>query len=613
MADDRDGVAERSGYVFDQYTAVRRYQPTLTFSPDGSEIAYVTNISGQFNLWRQASDGGYPHQLTSFEDRTVRDVAWSPDGESILFTADRDGDEFHQLYVIPAQGGWPRPLTDAPTAQHYLAAAPWSPDGRTIVYAGNDREPTDQDVIVRDLRGGEVGRPLAGGANYFPSFWSPDGSALTTVDYRSNTDTDVHVVSLRDGTSQRATAHDGDAKYFPGPWATDGSGFYLLTDEGREFLGLAFHDLATGERRWIETPDWDVDELAGSTGGGRFLAWTTNEDGYSRVHVRAMGTGDLLELPDLPRGVGGQLTLSPDGAKLAMLLNQPNHPEEVVVLDLAERTATQVTSGFLGGIPEEDLVVPEVVRYPTHDGRQIPAFLFRPRGDGPFPVILSIHGGPEAQERPTYAYRGLYQYLLGRGIGVLAPNIRGSTGYGKSYQRLIHRDFGGDDLKDLEAAARYLRGLGWVDAERLGVFGGSYGGFATLSCVSRLPDYWAAAVDIVGPSNLVTFAKAVPPTWRRFMAAWVGDPETEADFLMERSPITYVDRIKAPLFVIQGANDPRVVKGESDQIVERLRERGVPVRYDVYEDEGHGFTKRANELKALRDSAAFFEEHLLES
>ncbi len=272
MADDRDAAAERPGYVFDQYTAVRRYQPTLAFSPDGSEIAYVTNTSGPFNLWRQASDGGYPDQLTSFEDRTVRDVAWSPDGETILFTADRDGDEFHQLYVIPARGGWPRPLTDAPTAQHYLAAAPWSPDGRTIAYAGNDREPTDQDVIVRDVRGGEVGRPLAGGANYFPSSWTPDGSALTTVDYRSNTDADVHVVSLRDGTSHLVTAHEGDAKYFPGPWAVDGSGFFLLTDEGREFLGLAFHDLGTGERRWVETPDWDVDELANSTGGGRFLA-----------------------------------------------------------------------------------------------------------------------------------------------------------------------------------------------------------------------------------------------------------------------------------------------------------------------------------------------------
>lgn len=611
MGDDGRAVAEREAYGFERYSAVRRFQPTLALSPDGSEVAYVTNTSGQFNLWRQGTDGGYAHQLTTFEDRTVREIAWSPDGEAILFTADRDGDEFHQLYVIPARGGWPRALTDAPAVQHYLAAEPWAPDGRTIAYAGNDREPTDQDVILRDVAGGEVGRPLAGGASYFPATWSPDGSSMTAVDYRSNSDTDAHVVSLREGTAVLVTAHDGEARFFPGPWAEDGSGFYLLTDEGREFLGLAFHDLGTGERRWIETPEWDIDSLADGTGGGRFLVWTVNEDGYSRLRVRDLSTGDPVALPELPPGVVSNPTLSADGGTLAMLLGRPDHPEEVVAIDLGEGTATQLTFGFLGGIPERDLVVPELVRYPTHDGREIPAFVYRPVGEGPFPVVLSIHGGPESQERPTYGYRGLYQYLVGRGIGVLAPNIRGSTGYGTSYQRAIHRDWGGAELGDLDAAARHLRSLPWVDGGRLGVFGGSFGGFATLSCVSRLPEYWAAAVDIVGPSNLVTFARAVPPTWRRFMAAWVGDPETEADFLLERSPITYVDRIRAPLFVIQGANDPRVVKGESDQIVERLRERGVPVRYDVYEDEGHGFTKRANELKALGDTAAFFEEHLL--
>jgi dipeptidyl aminopeptidase/acylaminoacyl peptidase len=208
-------------------------------------------------------------------------------------------------------------------------------------------------------------------------------------------------------------------------------------------------------------------------------------------------------------------------------------------------------------------------------------------------------------------YSGAYQYLLSRGIAILAPNVRGSTGYGKSYQKLIHRDWGGDELKDFEAAVQYLHAQPWVNRERIGVFGGSFGGFATLSCVTRLPDYWAAAVDVVGPSNLVTFAKAVPPTWRRMMADMVGDPETEVDFLMERSPITYVDRVKTPLFIIQGANDPRVVQAESDQMVERLRERGIEVRYDIYEDEGHGFTKRENELRAWRDMAGFFEQYLL--
>ena len=335
--------------------------------------------------------------------------------------------------------------------------------------------------------------------------------------------------------------------------------------------------------------------------------------GYSRLHVRDQSSGQLVDLPTIPAGAIDVLRVSPDGRMLGFLLNQPQHPAEVFILDLAALELTQLTSSAVGGVEPADLIQPQLVRFPTHDDRQIPAFLYRPRGNGPFPVVLSIHGGPEAQELPAYAYSGLYQYWVSRGIGVLAPNVRGSTGYGKSYQRLIHRDWGGDELKDFDAAARYLRSLDWVDSARLGVFGGSFGGFATLSCISRLPDYWAAAVDIVGPSNLVTFAKAVPPTWQRMMAKWVGDPETEADFLLSRSPITYIDQIRTPLFVIQGANDPRVVQGESDQIVDLLRQRGIDVRYDVYPDEGHGFTKRANELKALEDTATFMEQHLVGS
>ncbi|MEA2527740.1 MAG: hypothetical protein QOF73_4967 [Thermomicrobiales bacterium] len=598
-------------YAFDQFAAIRRYQPTLAFAPDSSAVAYSTNTSGQFNIWRQPSEGGYPRQLTLYTEKAVRDLAWSPDGMQIVFTADEHGDEFYQLYTIPERGGQPEVFVSEPDVQHYLASGgAWSPDGRFIAYAGNDREPTDQDVVIRDTTTGETHRLLAGEANYFADTWSPDGAWLTVVKFNSNSDTDIFLVS-RDGETRRElTTHEGEALYFPGPWKPDGSGFYLLADEGREFLGLASYNLARGAFEWDVTPDWDIEHLQASNDGS-VLVWSVNEDGYSRLYARDERTGQQISLPPIPNGVVQLLKVSPDGKKIGLMLNRPTHPAEIYLVDVPSGAVTQITDGFLGGIDEADLIEPELIRFPSFDGREIPAFLYRPKGEGPFAAILSIHGGPEAQERPVYASSGLYQYLLSRGIGILATNIRGSTGYGKSYQKLIHRDFGGDDLKDFDAAAKYLQSLPWVDSKRLGVYGGSYGGFATLSCVSRLPDYWAAAVDIVGPSNLVTFAKAVPPTWRRFMADWVGDPETEADFLMSRSPITYVDQIKAPLFVIQGANDPRVVKSESDQIVERLRARGVPVKYDVYDDEGHGFTKRENELKAMRDTAEFFETHLL--
>src|SRR6266508_414178 len=358
---------------------------------------------------------------------------------------------------------------------------------------------------------------------------------------------------------------------------------------------------------WLETPGWDV-EMAELSDDRRVLAWSVNVDGASRLYARDLTTGADLPVPELPAGWALGMSLSADGSRLAVLLSTGTRPLNIALADLRTGELRWLTDAQ--PVAAKATAEPALVRFPTHDGRDIPAWLYLPAGDGPHGVVLSIHGGPEAQERPAYNYAGLYQYLVANGVAVLAPNVRGSTGYGTTYQRLILRDFGGAELGDFEAAAKYLRGLDWVDPDRIGVFGGSYGGFATLSCLSRLPEYWACGVSIVGPSNLVTLARSVPPTWRPMMAAWVGDPDTEAEFLMSRSPVTYVDAIRAPLFVIQGANDPRVVKAESDQIVDALRARGVEVRYDVYEDEGHGFTKRENEVKALADVAEFLIAHL---
>jgi dipeptidyl aminopeptidase/acylaminoacyl peptidase len=384
----------------------------------------------------------------------------------------------------------------------------------------------------------------------------------------------------------------------------------VLSNSEREFTGLWFFHLDGGLEP-VDTPDADIEEVALSS-DGRVLAWAVNDDGWTRLRLRDLSGGADLPEPQLPAGtrsfLPSGLALSRDGAYAALIWQGPQRPQDLYAIETATGKARRLTESMLGGLRPASLSAPELVRYRSFDDRRIPAWLYRPKRRGRTPVVLSIHGGPDAQERPIYT--PLYQYLLSRGIAVLATNIRGSTGYGKSYQKLIHRDWGGGDLQDWEHAAKWLLEQEWVDGERIGVFGGSYGGFAVLTCVTRLPDYWGAAVDIVGPSNLVTFAKAVPPTWKRFMTQWVGDPETEADFLMERSPITYVENVKAPLLVIQGAKDPRVVKGESDQVVARLRELEREVEYVVLDDEGHGFTRRRNEVKALRLAAEWLERHL---
>ena len=600
---------------FDQFMAYRRFSAGLAFTPDAEQVYFVSNISGQFNLWRVSVDGGWPEQLTAFTEDTVRILGVSPLDGTVIFCADHDGDEFHQLYLIRGGTGWPEKITDAPQVQHYVGGDAFSPDGTRIAYSANARTPSDMDVWVRDLESGETKHVFGKDMFAFPGTWSPDGTKLLALDLRNNSDTSIHLVDLESGDTRELTPHEEEGQYVPGPWKLDGSGFYFLTDEGQEFRGLAFYDLGSDRWDWVESPDHDIEEVAASH-DGRVLGWLVNEDGWDMLKLRDVESGQDLPDPDLPRGARPHLTgfqppiaVSNDGSRAAVILSGPRRPPEVYVVETETGEARAVTESRMGVPAEDDLADVELVSYKTFDDRQVPAWLYRPHVDGKVPVVLAIHGGPEAQERALY--QPVYQYLVSRGIAVMATNIRGSTGYGKTYQRLIQRDWGGGDLKDWDHAVKWLHEQDWVDADRIGVWGGSYGGFAVLTCVTRLPDYWAAAVDIFGPYNLVSFARAVPPTWKRMMKRFVGDPDEDEEFLIERSPMTYVENVKAPLLVIQGATDPRVVKGESDQLVEKLKSLGREVEYIVFDDEGHGFTKRQNELKAMRSSADWLAKYLL--
>ncbi|MFO7546514.1 MAG: S9 family peptidase [Trueperaceae bacterium] len=606
---------------FEQYTAVRQLR-LPRFSPRGDGFAYLANTTGLPNLWWQSRDGGFPRQITFLSEHRVTDFTWSPDGSRIAFLADHHGDEMHQLYVVDESGGWPRQLTDRDQVQYHLSG--WTPDGKHVVVTGNDRDPTETDPQLIDAHTGEVMRLMTGGL-YYAAEMAPDGRTLPVVELVSNTHQKIHLLDMASGEARIVMGEEEPAKAFPGPWRRDGAGFYVFTDAGREFAGLAFVSGSDGSWSFVHAPDADVEGVAVSRDGRR-LAAVVNDGGASRLALFALDEGreTPLPAPDLPLAVVEGLDLRPDGETAVLALGSPTEAPNLHLVDLKVADPQgagsshagggrlrAVEQSMLGGVPQSAMATPEHVRYPSFD-RDIPAWLYRPPGPGPFPVVLSVHGGPEAQERPKYGYNGFYQYLVSRGIGVLAPNIRGSTGYGRSYQKLIHRDWGGGELRDIEAAANYLSGLPWVNGERLAVFGGSFGGFVALSALTRLPQHWAAGVDLVGPSNLVTFVKSVPPHWRRLTAAWVGDAEADRDLLVERSPITYVDALCAPLLVIQGKNDPRVVQAESDQMVERLRQRGVEVEYEVDETAGHGPPDRDGWVRWLRKASSFLERHLLD-
>ncbi|MGH3389690.1 MAG: prolyl oligopeptidase family serine peptidase [Actinomadura sp.] len=587
----------------------QRFQPTLALSPDATTVAYSSNASGHFELWVVPVVGGEPRRLAGFPDRTVRQVAWTPDGKELVFSADHNGDEQYRLYRVPATGGDPTDIAPGPDCQRSLPTAPFDATGRFLMYAANDRDPEVQDLLLLDLHQKQERRFVpAAGVLFEPVGISPDGRWLLAGGFRSNTDVNVYLIDLADpdGEPVCVTAERGDGVFEPGPWAPDSSGFYVLTDLWGEFTAVAFYSLADRDMRPVARPEWDVEVI--DVGRDDTVMWSVNQAGRSTLHLRRGDTD--LAVPAMPPSVITALDLADDGSLAVLLIDAATRPAEIAVVDLHRSHFRYLTDTRPAALRVIEPVEPQMVTYPASDGREIHALLYRPPGAGPHPVLLSIHGGPEAQERPIYARAGLYQHLLAEGIAVLAPNIAGSTGYGTAHQKLIYRDWGGIDLADLNHAVRFLDALSWIDRNRVAVAGASYGGFAALSCLARLPYPWAAGVSICGPTNLLTLAQASPPTWKAFVATVLGDPDTDADQLLQRSPVTYADNITAPLFIIQGARDPRVPQNESDQIVHRLRQHGVEVRYDIYPDEGHGFTNRDNEINAYNDIAEFLISHL---
>ncbi|GAB3275181.1 S9 family peptidase [Actinocorallia lasiicapitis] len=592
-----------------EFVPHQRFQPTLKISPDNELVAYSSHASGRYDLWVVPVAGGEPRRVAGFDDRTVRQIAWAPSGQELVFTADETGDEQFRIYRVGLDGSDLTEISSADVCQRVLAGAPFDPTGRLLAYTANDRDPASQDLIVHDLATAALRRFTPPEGIAFEAIGiSPDGRWLLSTGFRSHTDIALYLADLHDpdASPRCVSAAFGEGVFDPGTWAEDSSGFYVLTDHWSEFTAAAFYDLTTETLAPLAAPPWDVEVIDAAAG---VHLWSVNEGGRSVLHAQRDGVP--VPLPAVPPGVVAVLSLTSDATRAVVLLDSAARPPELAVIDLEHRAFRYLTDTRPAALQTIDPIAPEMIAYPAANGRTVHAVLYRPDGPGPHPVLLCIHGGPEAQERPVYGRSGLYQHLAHQGIAVLAPNPAGSTGYGTAHQKLIYCDWGGTDLDDLDHAITYLNTLPWADTTRLAAMGGSYGGFAALSCLARLPHHWVAGVSICGPSNLLTLAKAAPPTWKTFVSTVLGDPETRAEQLLERSPVTYADNINAPLYVVQGAHDPRVPQTESDQIVQRLRARGIDVTYDVYPDEGHGFTNRTNELAAYTKISKFLHTHLI--
>jgi dipeptidyl aminopeptidase/acylaminoacyl peptidase len=587
---------------------------TVSVSADGTQVAYISDASGQFNVCVRSTAGGPERQLTFFTAQSVREVAFTPDGSAVVFTVDTGGDEQFQVHTVPVTGGDPVRLPGV-ESQHFLAEkTPFDGQQRLVAYSGPDPEdPSVPDVIVCELASGKSFR-FAGPAysNTFVTGISSDGRRVLAGVLRGNTDCQSYVADIDTGGGalEPVTGHLPGEFYYPAAWAGDSTAFYVRTTAGDGEHVSVGRVALDGDRplQIVDAPPWDVEDVAAS-GDGRTVVWLVNENGCSVLRGRRDDAP--LDIPALPAGVVSGMSVSGDGSVVTLLLDTPGRPTEVAIV----RPGTTEPVRYLTDarpplFRTDDAVTPEQVGFPSGDGTLIPAWLYRPIGPGPHPAVVWVHGGPEAQARPQYD--ALHQCLLANGIGLLMPNIRGSSGYGRAWQTRVYRDWGGIDLEDLAGAHAWLTGQPWVAAGKIAVAGGSYGGFAALSCITRQPDMWTAGVSLYGPANLNTLAAAMPPSWAGTIAAHFGDPSDPAvaEDLRRRSPLTYADQIAAPLLVVQGANDPRTPRAESDQIIEAARANGADVEYVVFGDEGHGFTARDNDIRANDAIISFLVKHL---
>ena len=584
-------------YEFARYLKVRAAHGA-TWSPDGRRVAFLTDITGVTQAWELPVEGGWPEQLTFHEER-VSGVHYSPTENKLLYSMDAGGNERSQLFLLGGGEEWD--LTRVPDAIHYFGG--FSPDGERIAYTATRRNGTDFDVFVQNLLDGEPETVWETPGYHTVSGWAPNASFLVVSRHHSNLNNDLYRLDLTSGEATLLTPHEGEARFRGARVTPDGESIFLATDRDGDFVRLARLDLSTLEMEHITPDDWDVEEVELSE-DGRWLAVSRNVEGYSDFMLFS-GKGRRVPGPEMPEGIVGGFEFSPDGERLAFTLTGPNRNPDVWVVDLPDGEARRLTRSSTAGIPPRTFRRPRVVRYPTFDGREIPAFFYEPETSPEnAPVVVNVHGGPESQSRPLFA--PVTQYLLGRGYAVFAPNVRGSTGYGKAYTHLDDVYLRMDSVKDLAYAAEWLRDRGH---ERVAVMGGSYGGFMVLAALTEYPELWTAGVDIVGIANMVTFLENTGSYRRALREPEYGSLERDREFLEYISPLHKAEKITAPLMVIHGKNDPRVPVGEAEQIVEKVKKNGGAVEYLLYEDEGHGLAKLKNRLDAYPKIAAFLDEH----
>ncbi|MDT7889161.1 MAG: S9 family peptidase [Desulfurococcales archaeon] len=579
-----------------RYMAIRHAISGCYDHAEGA-IYYLSDASGEQILWKAIkTPAGYRHDIVIPWDRRINSYRIAPTGY-IAFSTDIDGDERWSIYI--AKDNLLRLVVGENGTINNLGE--WSPSGRYLSYSSNSRNGVDFDLYVYDIHSGTGTKILEGEGILNPYKWINDESFLAVKMYTYQ-DTDILLVKRSNGLSANLTKHGGEAQN-RSPIPIDDRFFVFITNDGEEFTGVAIYDLEKRSWKYIVKESWDIELIDYRAG---VLAYVVNEDGSGVLKIYRLGDSSSRELMRI-WGTIEDMDLFTSGVVLS--INTPRYGQEIFITDLSG-VLERVTYSPKIGISEDRFVSPNRFTYNSFDGLEIHGLVYKPSEilGHPPPAIVYLHGGPESQER--IVFNRIQQALLSLGIAVVAPNYRGSSGYGKSFIHLDDIDKRINAVHDVYYAVEYLSRRGEIDPERLCVMGSSYGGYLTLMMLSIYPDIWRCGVEIVGIVNLLTFIKNTGAWRRRYRIVEYGDPELHRDIMIKLSPITYVDRIKAPLMVIHGARDPRVPVTEAEQLIEALRSRGVEVRYMRLEDEGHGISKVRNRVKVYSEAINFIYSHI---
>lgn len=579
-----------------------------SLSADGSKVLYSSNQSGVFNLYQVPSGGGEPIALTDSTTQSLYAINWFPNDDRLLYTADDGGDELNHVYVrLP--DGTVRDLT--PGTGHKANFAGFADDEKSFFIASNERDKKYFDVYEYAVEGYARTLFYQNNSGFVPAAISRDKRYVALTDAKTTSDSDVHLFDRSSGTLRNLTTHQGVEANEALGFTPDG-GLLIASNREREFDQLLRIDLTTGERKSLLSPMWDVVAAAYSP-DDRYLLVSINNDARTQLKLLDATSLTPMPLPAVPAGDITGVAFSRDASRLAFYVASSRLPASLYAATLPGE-AQLLVSALNPAIKSDDLVEGEVVRFTAPDGLEIPGILYLPNGasaSASVPAMVWVHGGPGGQSRLNYS--PLIQYLVNHGYAVYAINNRGSSGYGKAFFAADDRRHGEADLDDVVNSKTMLIATGKIDPERIGIIGGSYGGYMTVAALAFRPDAFKVGVNIFGVTNWLRTLESIPPWWeaqRDALYAELGDPVADKERLMRISPLFHADKITKPLMVLQGANDPRVLQVESDEIVAAVKKNGVPVEYLVFPDEGHGFVKRDNEARGYAQVLKFLDQHL---